>query len=185
MSAAEHRREAATERGEASSLVTQWDHQPRYLIPVPYAETGPYLDSIFWFEPRDVLLQTAEEHLAHAAEHERAAIALEVYEAQHCEGIAAHARNGLDTVGGVEGVRDIPGGVAILFHQIVDLPKATAHLRCHLAWARTQGFTGGALELETVRIEPAAQGRVLVITSDDPVTAREIRRQSRPHSSTH
>jgi hypothetical protein len=179
-----HRKAAAEEAAAAQEHLRCWDEAGRKptVYPVPTAQ-GVYLDSSFWFDPRAWELEEAERHQERALAHDDAAALLETFEAEQCLGVPEPSKQACYVLGPLVDIRDIEGGVFLRFPEDVDTREIAAHLRCHYAWARKQGWDregGCPLDLAGVRFEVA--GPAILVLSDDPGTVAEIRRRARVQS---
>jgi hypothetical protein len=144
MSAAKHREEAARERQAANSHAKDYD--PKATVPSPFHQAsspgpgGDYLYPLSVYNPTEVQLQRADEHRAHARQHEKAAQALERFEADECVGFPPAARAACPLLRPVTGIDDIQGGVRVTFAPGTPVHAIAAHMRCHYAYARARAF---------------------------------------------
>lgn len=186
LSAAGHRQEAARERARAEDAYARW--QPNARTPLPAAPIGSvdgprmYPIELYPYNPTDRALADAERHVRHAREHEAAAVALEGFEDAECRAFAPKARAACPLLGPIAAVEDRANGVRLALADGAPVAAIVAHMRCHLAFARTRGFTGIGdcpLYMRGVEIALSAGGRGVDVTSRDPAVVREIQLQSR------
>ena len=133
-----------------------------------------------------------ERHLAEsqyhenvAEEHEAAAEALEHFEATECRGIDPATRAQCPFRGHVAGVDEIARGARVHLLEGESPERALAQMRCHVAFARTQGRQGMPscpLYLPGVDVRMAPDGRSIDVTSDDASAVDEIRSRMRRHA---
>jgi hypothetical protein len=181
MSAAEHRREAARERAKADDHLVRYD--PHAVEQMPGTRTLPGTIAIDFhapFNPTVVQVEAADKHMLHAAEHERAAAALETFEDQACAGVPVRERascpvlHPLRTEALADGVRYVLAGDA-------PLAELVARMRCHLAYARKLAYAKPAscpLYVKGVEIHPAKDAHAIEVTSTSRAVAAEIQTQS-------
>ena len=103
MSAAQHRDEAARENEAARQH--RKDYDPEATVPSPFrpaasAAPGDYAFPPSVYNPTEVELWRSDDHRAHAREHEKAAQALERFEAAECVGFPPVARGPVRCCGG-------------------------------------------------------------------------------------
>jgi hypothetical protein len=184
MSAAAHRAEADRERAAARAqlaeyrpgavelaplLSTQPDRQPWYLYPqATYNPTAHHVDA-------------ASSRFAHARAHEAAAAELERFEEEECRGFPPTTRAACPLLLHVEDLVDVPGGVRLRFASEVNVGAVVAHMRCHLAYARTRGFEVPTcpLYVKGTRVERVLDSRVVDVLGSDRAAADEIRHRAR------
>jgi hypothetical protein len=181
MGAEAHRRAARAEQAAAREHLRCWDEADRkptiYAVPT---DQNVYLDSIFWFDPRSHELEEAERHAARARAHDEAARLLETFETEQCTGVPDYARESCHLLGPVAEIRDIEGGLFLRFADGVDTQAIAAHLRCHYAWARKQGWDhAGGCPLDIAGVRFQVVGPAILALSEDPRTVAEIRRRAR------
>jgi len=186
MSAAAHREEAARERNRAEDAYARW--QPNSRMPLPGAPVGSndaprmYPIDLYPFNPTDRALADAERHLRHAREHEAAATALEGFEDAECRDFAPKMRAACPVLGPIASIDDRADGVHIAFAAGAPVEALVAHMRCHLAFARTRAFSDVGdcpLYMRGVEIASSGDGHGVDVTSRDADVAREIQLRSR------
>jgi hypothetical protein len=187
MSAADHRAEADREDAEARSHAAQYD--PRAARPMglpPVTSTGSsssdYIYSTAVYNPTDVHLQHADQHRAHALQHEKAARALEHFEEAECRGFPPSSRAACPLLGPALRVDDIPGGVRVTFSPGTRVDAVAAHMRCQYAYARARAFAESVscpLYMRGIEVKQARDPLAIDITTSDPARVEELRNRSR------
>jgi hypothetical protein len=186
MSAAGHRAEAARERDLArDELAAAAARTPGPGVEAPGTtmNRGPLYEPHPEVERRvgSPLLHAADAHARHAREHERAAEALEAFEDAECRAIAPAERPSCPLLHDVVAIEDIADGVRVSFADRVDVGDVVAHIRCHLAYARTRAFEDvGDCPLYVRGVRVASAGaHDIALTADERETTRNLRRLSR------
>ena len=186
MSAQQHRKEADREYAKADEHI--FLHDPSARQPGPYpgpfsaGPDQPYRYAAPLYNPTDWHLREAEEHTAHALDHEAAARALEKFEEAECHDFAPEVRAACPLLGPVTRIEDTGGGVRLYFAPGVPIEAVAAHMRCHLAHARTRGYRQNAdcpLYTRGVRIQAYPSAGVVEVLGEDKATIREVRRRAR------
>lgn len=184
MAAAQHREEAARENQAAAAH--EKDYSPRSAVAVPLRPaaggSGDYLFPLSVYNPTEVQLQRADEHRAHARQHEKAAQALERFEAAECVGFPPAARAACPLLRPVTRVDDIGGGVRVTFAAGTPVHAVFAHMRCHHAYARTRAFDDAAscpLYIRGIDIKRAADPLAIEITTADWPQVQALRAHTR------
>ena len=185
MAAAQHREEAARENEAARQHAR--DYHPNAAVPSPFRTTntagaGDYAFSTSVYNPTEANLRRAEQHRAHAREHEKAAEALERFEAAECFNFPPSTRAACPLLGPVSRIDDTAGGVRVTFAPGTRVDAVLAHMRCHYAYARTRGFeeaTTCPLYLRGIDIKPAKDPLAIEITTADAAQVGELRARSR------
>jgi len=185
MSAAQHREEAAREDEAARQHAKDYD--PKATVPTPFhpaAGTGTteYMFPLSVYNPTEVQLQHADAHRAHAKQHEKAAQALEHFEAAECVGFPPAARAACPLMRPVTRIDDIGGGVRVTFAAGTPVQAVFAHMRCHYAYARTRAFEDAAscpLYLRGIDIKRASDPLAIEITTADWQQVDALRVHSR------
>ena len=124
------------------------------------------------------------EHREHARQHEQAAKALEAFEDASCSQIAPTVR-GACPLGAIAGTTLLQNGVRLTVAAGTPVEAVVAHMRCHVAYARSKalvGMDGCALYLRGLQVALSADGKSVEVTSDDPevVKALQARLTSAP-----
>jgi len=138
MSAKGHEEEAAREAAKAEKHAAQYDPD---AASVQAAEA----DSAFEgpdFNPTDAHNLQAQRHSKHAADHAAAAATLKSAEEDACKSIASESRSWCPLLGPVAATENTPKGVRITVREGTDVDALIARVRCHLAYADTQGREG-------------------------------------------
>jgi hypothetical protein len=184
MSAEAHRRAAADERARADDEAARYDPTVTAAPPASLGREGPVLFPLAVYAPFNPTLRhiyRADEMAAHAAQHERAAAELEAFEDQECGAFPPTTRAACPVLGPVR-VEDLPDGVRLHLPATMPVDATLAHMRCHLAYARTRGFAPTAtcpLYLRGTQIRRAPEGDAVDLVSDEPRTARLLQRLAR------
>jgi len=185
MSAAQHRDEAARENAAAAQHAKDYD--PHASVPSPFRPasgpgTGDGVSSPGVYNPTEMELRRADEHRAHARQHEKAAQALEHFEAAECVGFPPAARAACPLLRPVTRIEDIGAGVRVTFAPGTPVPAVFAHMRCHYAYARTRAFDEAAscpLYMRGVEIKRAADPLSIEITTNDWQHVQDLQVRSR------
>ena len=183
-SAAGHRREAARENAMADKHQEQY--APGNSVPSPYRDPITNEPDLFYgptiYNPTDAHLDAADKHRAHARQHEAAAHQLETFEEMQCKDFPPATRAACPLLGPAVALDNIPSGVKITFAPTVRVDAVVAHMRCHLAYARTQGFpteSSCPLYLKGVDVHRMGTTSTVEITSPDHVTAAHIQQEAK------
>jgi hypothetical protein len=142
MSAAEHRAEAKHQKELAQEDASQFrpsDGRVVALTP-PGDAAGGVTFPIEVYNPTEGYLQKADEHRAHAKEHERAAAALEKFEQGECRAFPHQTRAACPLLGPVTKIEDVDRGVRVTLAPGTRVDAVVAHMRCHYAYAKAHGF---------------------------------------------
>lgn len=92
--------------------------------------------------PTEVHNILAAKHRKHADDHLAAAAELRRAEEDACESIASETRSWCPLLGPVVAVENTPNGVRISVRDGTDMEAMVARIRCHVAYANTQGREG-------------------------------------------
>ena len=188
MSAAQHRDEAARENEAARQHRKGYDPEATVsspfrpaagAVPVP---GGSNLSPPAVYNPTEVELWRADDHRAHARGHEKAAQALERFEAAACIGFPPVARAACPLLRRVSRIDDIGGGVRVTFAPGAPVHAVFAHMRCHYAYARARAFeevVSCPLYIRGVDIKRATDPLAIEITHPDGRRADELRVRAR------
>lgn len=183
MSAVAHRSEAEKERAAADAHLRRYDPQAQVQVPRGVArdpEAVAAVDVVADYNPTLWNLDAAARHKAHAAEHERAAKELDRFEAEECKGFRPGVRAACPFLGPVRSTELIPDGVRVRLAEGVPVRTVAAHMRCHLAFARTRAFQVSEcpLMLRGAEVNLTADGTGIDVTSHDRSTAQELRKRA-------
>lgn len=188
MSAAEHRAAAEHDRSKAEQHAEEYD--PHAISPRDPSSGDDIIygvDDVYWpgevYNPTAAHRSLAERHqdLAHA--HEAAAKSLEQFEEGACKAFPAKTRPACPLLGPVASVEDIDGGVRLRLSEGFAVEPVAAHVRCHFAFARTQGYQGMdacPLFLKGLRVQEG-EG-VIDLLLDDESQLEELRKRARSHA---
>ncbi len=145
---------------------------------------GGYSD-LYWevevYNPTRRHLARAKREEKHATDHRAAAEVLERFEAGQCSAFPPETRAASPLLGQVEDVADVYGGVRLRFAPDVDMNAAVAHVRCHLAFARTRariGMDECPLYVGGVDVERLPRSRSIELSVADPEALEELKRRA-------
>lgn len=191
MSATNHRAAAAADERRAERHHARYDPQAAKRVTrrsLARDRTG------FEFEFPESTYNPTTRHLAdsadlreHAAEHERAARALESFTRAECKELPATTRALCPLLAVVVHVEDVAGGARLEIANGVPIRAVLAHMRCHHAFAlerHERGMDACPLYLRDIDIHPDSDGRSVLITSKDAATIRRIRERAVAHAGT-
>lgn len=182
MSAEGHREAAAGSEEEAAQHQSQYDPDARVMTA---SETTVISDLAYGpdvYNPTDPHLTEAQRLRDLAEAHRRAAASLEAYEAQECARFPAETRAACPLLGQVTSVEDVEGGVEIVVADGIRADAVADHMRCHVAYARTQGREGMdhcPLYVEGARV--SSDGMLSLTTDGGEDAVEELRRRARAH----
>jgi len=182
MSASEHRAEAQRQKELAQEDASHYkpaDSRVVALAPPGNAMTGVEFP-VSVYNPTEGYLQKADEHRAHAKEHERAAAALEKFEQAECKAFPERTRAACPLLGPVTRIDDIERGVRVTFAPGTRVDAVVAHMRCHYAFARAHGFAERvSCPLYMPGLEIARQGGAVDLKIRDKAQVAELRARAR------
>jgi len=134
------------------------------------------------YNPTEGHLAQAQQHQDLAAEHRAAAEELEAYEEHECARFPSQTRASCPLLGQVASVEDVDGGVRVVLSEGANAAAVADHMRCHLAYARTQGREG--MDRCPLYVEGAAvdsEGDITLTTNAGDAAVAELRRRARAH----
>lgn len=181
MSAEEHRRAAAEEDAASQGHESQYDEDARQQMG-PANASPDLLYGLADYNPTEGHRASAQRHQDLAAEHRAAAAALETFEEQECSRFPPETRAVCPMLGQVAAVEDVPGGVRLRLSDDANAAAVADHIRCHLAYARTQGREGMdhcPLYVDGATVD-TSDGITLTTSSGD-AAVRELRRRAHAH----
>ena len=173
-----HKAEAAKERREAVAEQAQFDPQAQTVREV--GPSGPAgieggAGVLITVNPTAAHLAEAEAHRKHAKQHEAAAVALENFQNEACNGVPTADRVSCPML--YSDVRTtLPNGVR-LYTGSKRLPEVLASIRCQLAFARAHGYTDPSLcpfAQKDVVAKPSADGSGIDLTTPDAEAVRAL-----------
>ena len=138
MSAKSHEEAAANEAAQAE------EHAAKYDPTATSAQSSggdAALEGVD-FNPTDVHNLQAEKHRKHAADHAVAAEALKRAEEDACKSIASDSRSWCPLLGPVAATKMTSNGVRVTLREGTDVDALITRVRCHVAFANTQGREG-------------------------------------------
>lgn len=150
MSAKAHEEEAAREAAKAQEHAVKYDPNAPGAVGSDAAFEGPE------FNPTESHNIQARRHSKHAADHRAAAEALRGAEEEACDSIATESRSWCPLLGPVVAAEKTRDGVRISIKEGTDVEEMVARVRCHIAYAKTQGREGMdrcPLYIEGVEVE--------------------------------
>jgi hypothetical protein len=185
MSAAQHRDEAARENEAARQHAK--DYNPRATAvssfrPAGGAPSDDYLFPLSVYNPTEGELRRADQHRAHARQHEKAARALEHFEDAECRGFPPVTRAACPLLRPVRRIDDIAGGIRVTFGPKTPVNAVLAHMRCHYAYARARAFEDAVscpLYVRGIEIKRATDPLAIEITTADWQRVDDLRVRSR------
>lgn len=182
MSAEEHRRAAEREDTESERHGSQYDSDSRRPIGAQTAQSDMFF-GLSDYNPTEGHLSQAQQHEDLAAEHRAASAALEAFEEQECARFPPETRRVCPLLGHVASVEDVDGGVRIQLSEGANAAAVADHMRCHLAFARTQGREGMdhcPLYVEGATVD-GEEGITVTTDAGDQAVA-ELRQRARAHA---
>ena len=187
MSVEEHQAAAAEEEEKAQDHREKYDpnakEQKTRIDPSgDPSQVGQYETTTY--NPTKSHLEEAKKHERHAEQHEKAAKALLDFEQKQCAKFPDETRANCPLMGQVEGVEDVNKGAKLSIADGVSLDAITDHMRCHFAFARTEGYDGMEtcpLYLEKLSFEKIEDDHAVIIQTDDSNSVEAVRKRSRDH----
>ena len=186
MSAEEH--QAAAEAHEATAEKHAEDYDPEARTAGPPVSDDPFRGAVYGLEtynPTEYHHRMSERHQDHARQHREAGETLLAFEEESCGKFPAETRAECPLMGQVQAVEDVDGGVQLNFREGVSLAAVEAHMKCHFAYARTQGYEGMdscPLYLRGLSIESDAESHTVTVTTTDSAVVESLRQRSREHA---
>jgi len=183
MSAEEHRDMAAGDEAEADEHESQYDPDSRQPIGANTAGQSDLFYGLADYNPTEGHLAEAQRHQDLAAEHRAAAAALEAFEEQECARFPSETRASCPLLGQVTSVENVDGGVRVVLSEGANAAAVADHMRCHLAYARTQGREGMdhcPLYVEGATVD--AEGGITLTTAAGDSAVAELRQRARAHA---
>jgi hypothetical protein len=183
MSAAEHRAEAQNQKDLAQQDASHYRPSDARVVALtpPGDNLGGVAFPVTVYNPTEPYLRRADEHRAHAREHERAAAALEKFEEGECREFPERTRSACPLLGPVTKIGDIDRGVRVVLVPGTRVDAVVAHMRCHYAYAKAHGFDQRVtcpLYMPGIVIEQAGPAAV-DITVRDRSEVDELRSRAR------
>lgn len=182
MSAQAHTQEAESHQHAAEEHAAQYDPSTSRTRRTP-AASSEWAPGDSDYNPTAHHQSIAERHQRHARDHAAAAKALESFEEAECGSFAPAVRASCPLLGQVVAVENIQQGVRIRFADNVNIDAAAAHIRCHLAYAATQGREGMhhcPLYLKRVKSEKSGP-HTIDLTAGDSETTKALRQRTAKH----
>jgi len=179
MSAKSHEEAAAKEAAKADQHAAKYD-------PDANSVQAAGSDSAFEgpnFNPTDAHNLQAERHRKHANDHAAAAAALASAEEDACKSVSSESRSWCPLLGPVAATENTPKGVRITVREGTDVDALIARVRCHLAYADTQGREGMdrcPLYVPGVRVERSGPNSIELSTKGK-ASVRELQERVTDH----
>jgi len=175
MTAVEHRNEAAIHEAQAQKLRENAPSAPLAALPEWNARV---------YDPGLQNLDAADREMKAAAEHLKAARALEAFEDARCSAIPKAERAACPLLASsVQRVTETRAGILLELRPGVDAVATQLRLDCHLAYAQAQGFDRPSCPLfvkgMTIALVIGNGARWISMTSEDAAVAEQIREQAR------
>lgn len=181
MSAQGHRRAAEQHSSEANEHAAEYDPNASDLD----YENGD-LDYDFGevvYNPTAHHRGAAQRHQRHSEDHLAAAQALEQFEEGECASFPPTTRAVCPLLGQVASIEEIGNGSRVHLATGVNTDATAAHIRCHLAYARSQGREGMdrcPLYLQGVQSRKSGESAVDLTVDDDSLLG-ELRQRIADH----
>lgn len=183
MSAEAHRTEAVREEQRSASERARYSPAAEQVTVEPdHSRDDTVVDHGQVYNPTQRYLSAAGRDDKHARQHLAAAAKLESFEQAECAAFAPAVRVACPANGPITRVEDTREGVRLYFAHSVDLISIAAHMRCHLAFARAEGFDQSAdcpLYLKGVSILVNEKQYTVELNADTPAARDELRRRAR------
>lgn len=141
------------------------------------------VDSMYGTDVYDLGAAPRDAHQSMAAAHASAAQELESFEHEQCAAFPTQTRTRCPLLGTVKVATPIENGVQLELFPGVNREAVVAHVKCHHAFARSQGFEGMPscpLYLRGLHVEESETG--VVITTDKPEVVDDLRARSLSHA---
>jgi hypothetical protein len=183
LSASGHRAEAERERARAAEHQARFDPSASAPPPVRMGEAGEvpslsYVQTAPAGNPTMHHLDEAKRHLAHAREHDEAAVALERFEDAACAGVPAAERAACPLLGPVRSVEDAGDAVRLRYapgSPAAQLEARARQLSCQIAWARTRGFPASSCPISRRGVSVRVVTDAIDLVLADPRARVELR----------
>jgi len=141
MSAQSHEEEATQHAAESELHEAKYDPNARGTSPDAVYESDFGFEATA-FNPTEAHNFQAKKHRKHADDHLAAAAELRRAEEDACKSIAPETRSWCPLLGPVVAAENTPNGVRITVREGTDVDALIARVRCHVAFANTQGREG-------------------------------------------
>lgn len=183
MSAGAHRNESDSHAREAREHRDAYDPDARIPSYEPFRASRSRFPNgdFYWpsgaYNPSERHLGHAREHEQHAMEHLAAARELDAFEEGACAAFPAETRSACPLAGHVEAVEPVRAGARVRLDADIDMNAAMAHMRCHVAFARSRAprLDSCPLYLPGVRVERVGGSREVELTVSDDAEVAKLR----------
>lgn len=178
LTAAEHRNEAAIHHAKANQELSKYEPASRRERPGPFA--NEMTTNLWEFDAPEPHLAAADRHRRQAHEHLKAAQTLEVFEDRACEGLSTEQRAACPLITpSLSSVQELEHGVRLLFKPTAPTELLIKEMRCHLAYAKAQGFEHPSCPLYLKGVELKANAHGVDVVSANSQQAQEIRSEAK------
>ncbi|MGM0555584.1 MAG: hypothetical protein ACQEVA_04305 [Myxococcota bacterium] len=188
MSVEEHQAAAQEHEEKAEQHAEQYDSDAESQRQSPGVSTSTDTPEIEYdleaYNPTEKHKEYAERHAKHANQHEEAAQALLNYEEKHCQKFPEETRATCPLMGQVASAVDVDSGVEMSFDEGVNFEAMVDHIRCHYAFARTEGHEGMAtcpLYVKKIEIDSDSEARTVTIKAEGDEAVEKVRERARAH----
>lgn len=184
MSAKSHEEAAANESAKAEKHAAKYDPSAPGAVSADVAAGSDFAFEGADFNPTDVHNVQAEKHRKHAGDHLAAAEALRRAEEDACESIAPESRSWCPLLGPVVATDNVPNGVRVSVREGTNVEAMVARIRCHVAYANTQGREGMdrcPLYVRGVQVEQLGSDSI-ELTVKGKANIRELQKRVAEHT---
>ncbi len=187
MSVEEHKQTAEEHEERAEKHEEQYDPEAVEARTETARETTGYETySTETYNPTAEHLKEAKKHERHAEQHLEAAQTLETFEEKQCSRFPQDVRPTCPLMGRVIDTENVEDGVLVTFNEEVALEPTVDHIKCHFAFARTQGYEGMdscPLYLKGISVEAKPGSNAVLLKTDNPDSVEPLRQRARDHVS--
>ena len=183
MSAKSHEEAAAAEAAKAEQHAAKYDPNAPGAVDPEVAAGSDFGFEGTDFNPTDAHNMQAEKHRRHADDHAAAAETLRRAEEDACESIAPDSRSWCPLLGPVAASENTPNGVRITVREGTNVEALVARVRCHVAFANTEGREGMdrcPLYVRGVQVQQAGPNSIELSTKGK-ASIRELQQRVADH----
>ncbi len=184
MSVEEHQAQAEAHQEMSAEHKESYDPDARAVREKLPVEPNMDIYNSEVYNPTAQHLNNANRHKSHSEQHTKAAQKLLSYEEQQCAKFPQETRSSCPLMGQIKSVADVDGGVRITFNDGVPIQATVDHMKCHFAFARTEGYDGMPscpLYLEGVSVEAQDDSHSVVFTTDKAGSVAPLRKLTKEH----
>ena len=170
-----------TVRDDTSPEQHRAEAQREEAATIAHAGQGKPNTAIHEHSPVDRHSAEVEKHKTHARQHEATAAKLGHFEQAECKDVPPSTRVTCPLLGPAEDIRDIEGGVVIRFAPSIRADAVVAQMKCHLAYARAQGYRDAPscpLYVAGLSVRLGAAPSTVEITVSERERVGELRRSA-------